>query len=217
MLYLSRYIGTDNFGVVDTDDGHETVCSYKEVLSAVSECKLDIAGAEKLKRFAYVGYIRPVQPAQPDSLLSKLQVKTSVLLHTDVCVYRGSIASLVTANYDIKEPVEIRLSDFGDGCWDGFLRGNKWWGHHRVTLIFDDKIHLTDLSLYLSVNDDAHSLGVDGAGFMFDLREVTRQGLIQNVYESLWCHNHIETPNSIIDTPSRMKTMFRRLSGSSEV
>ena len=180
MLFVSRRVGYDKFGVVDSDDGVEEVVGYGVLLKVV-DLGIDVKGIDLFdNRFAQSALFA-VKPYQLPETVTPLQTKTSMLRHVDVIVYKSSIVGIVTHPWDIQSPVSLRLSDFGTHCAEGFLRDNEKIGKHKVTLILDDNIYLDDLSLSLASNDSGFSLGVEGAGFVFDLREVTSARTIDMV------------------------------------
>ena len=208
MLYVSRRVGYDKFGIVDTDDGVEEVVGYG-VLLPVVDLGIEVKGIDlEDNRFAQSALFA-VKPYQAPEYTTPLQAKTSMLRHVDIVVYKDAIVGVTTHPWDIKEPVTIRLSDFGTHCAEGCLRDNEKIGKHKVTLILDDKIHLDDLSLSLASNDSGFSLGVEGAGFVFDLREVTSMRTIDMVYRNLWRRNNNEAAISVIDDKERKREWLR--------
>lgn len=164
MLYISRRIGANKVGVVDTDDGVEQIISLYQFGSSMYK-KLGVRGCTFTGRYQS-GAI--VLPYQPDETRSPVQLKARLLTGVDIKVY-NDIVTNINLSTVLNPPVTIRLSDFGSKCSDCLLLGNKDTGRHIITLVFDNKI---------SVGDDAFrrdieiiGLGVQGVGVKFDLRE----------------------------------------------
>lgn len=167
MLYISRYVGKDYFGVVDTDDNVEEVVS-REYLSALCKDKgITVEGI--IPRRMGEDIIRVVQP---ESTRNKLQTKLKVLKRIEV-LQRGSIITAINwQDRDIKEPVSIRLSDFGTMCAD-FLFMNHLSTDieaSNVKFILDDNIEYSTYAF--NRLQGSFVVGPHGIGATFDLTEL---------------------------------------------
>ena len=199
MLYISRRIGANKAGVVDTDDGVEQIISLYQFGSSMYK-KLGVRG------FTFTGMYQSsviVLPYQPDETRSPIQLKSRLLTGVDVKVY-NDIVTNINLSTVLNPPVTIRLSDFGSKCSDCLLLGNKATGRHIITLVFDNKI---------SVGDDAFrrdieiiGLGVQGVGVKFDLREVED---VSKIYSGLIRFNGWQILSSVIDHRERFDSMVR--------
>lgn len=199
MLYISRRIGANKAGVVDTDDGVEQIISLYQFGSSMYK-KLGVRGC------TFTGMYQSsviVLPYQPDETRSPIQLKSRLLTGVDVKVY-NDIVTNINLSTVLNPPVTIRLSDFGSKCSDCLLLGNKDTGRHIITLVFDNKI---------SVGDDAFrrdieiiGLGVQGVGVKFDLREVED---VSKIYSGLIRFNGWQILSSVIDHRERFDSMVR--------
>ena len=212
MLFISRRVGLDCFGVVDTDDGVEEVVNKDDIAENVTRYKLDIKG---VKEVGTLGIAVDIEPYQDVATMTRLQTKTSMLSKVDVTVYDKYITSIRW--HTIDEPATIRLSDFGERCEDCILVGNTLQGEHNITLVFDDKLKsITPHTL--TVEGWSTSLGKDGRGVVVDLRELTNETIVEDVYRSLlfrssWRLRFIPEGSfdAIIDSEWRKQMMFMRL------
>lgn len=185
MLFISRNVGTDKYGVVDTDDNVEEVLTWSELVHAVLDCGLEIAGAPR----GMVGgtpVVAKAVPYQHESYATPLMSKTSLLRHVDITVWRSMITRVFWRAEEADGPIRIRLSDFGDSCADCMLLDNNIsaWGN-RVTLVLDDKITLSDCTFTLR-NPNMSAIGAESAlRVALDVRDVTRIDTIKMVYRYL--------------------------------
>lgn len=220
MLFVSRYVWRDReftdrgdatdkilFGVVDTEDDVEEVVAWRDIEKASSVCGLDIAGVDVVLPSRSV---RVITPWQDPTTASVMQVKSSVLWHTEVTVW-GSHVTAVTWHSDrIVSPVTLRLSDFGDYCEDCILYDNFGSGSvsptgeigaHKITFVLDDKVRVTPDTFRVG-GTSMSVLGKGGLGVVLDLREVTDDSVADVVYGSLY--RYYGNPlDSVIDTPER--------------
>ena len=146
MLYVSRYIGSNDYGVVDTDDNTEERISYSELVSACEKLGICVAGVAShyfdlsSRRITIVDSIMAYQVPE---MRSPLQVKTDVMLHVNVVTHKSMITNILWDGVGISTPPVIRLSDYGDCCGDRILSGNCLSEVHQITLILDNKVKFT--------------------------------------------------------------------------
>ena len=199
MLYISRYIGPDQYGVVDTDDGVEQVISFTELYGAVCLDRLSIAGAPIVHNTLADKNIVVCQP--PDTI-SRVQAKAKVLLKVDVKCYKSMITSIIWNRSSDEDLVDIRLSDYGTCVADYVLARNVAFGGYKVCLIFDDKLtYCTNAFRRRYFERDL--IGKNGVGAVFDLRELS-DGNAAILYDMLYSGAKDNIPGGIIDQAERM-------------
>lgn len=201
MLYISRYINGDLYGVVDSDDGTEQVVNLME-LSRISRLGLIIEGL-------YAGESRIdycAEPYQVPDKMTLLQTKTFALTGVDVVVYEDMVAS-IKCNKMLSDTV-IRLSDFGGSMADMLFKANRVPMSHSLTVVFDDKLaHAGELSLVPIFNSEDVKL---------DFREVRHPTLISSLYKSVLTNcirrgymSWQAAEGCIIDNPRRKRLLLR--------
>lgn len=212
MLFLSRRVGLNTYGVVDTDDNVETVVSYKDLASCIIERGLKIAGVAVLADRSSAAL--SVAPYQLQDSITPFQVKTSLAYHVDIITYGTIITGIRIHSSEIVAPVRLRLSDYGDSCAAYIFRGlNSCSRLHKLTLVIDDKLSLADETFYIGSIDAGSSLGLRGIGVVFDMREVTDTKIVGNIYGALYNHDPFDVSNSIIDGKERKNAIVSRLWG----
>ena len=218
MLYISRYIGSNDYGVVDTDDGVEQRATHQELIRACEKLGLQIAGIQTYTHEFSWGtrtVVERLMTYQVPEMQTPLQVKTSVMRHVDVVVHKGMITNILWHADEITEPPVIRLSDYGDCCGDRILWGNANREVHKITLILDDKIKFRPKTFRLTAKEERWSVGKDGVGVMFDIRELTDNDLARFVYQACLIDEVVDSIcfESIIDSKEREAYMRRILGG----
>ena len=223
ILYVSRFVGADRVGIVDTDTGEENILTMKQLVKLVSECT--VTGA----RYGMTGKgdnmsnppgWKPwdgilITPYQDESTVTRAQLKCKLLrpfLH--VTLY-GSTITLIEwqrGGRDLDKSERVRLSDFGSVCGDymliyslGALRKDL-----TITFVLDDNIKVNPYAFALNRgNIDGKVLSLTGA--RIDIREVTNQESVNNVYSAVWSDSFTsEDFSAIIDTEERKAKMIRR-------
>ena len=193
MLFVSRYIGTDKYGVVDTDDGVEEVVTLNDIEHAVLQQGLEINGAVIHRDFPQRDggkghkWLDYAKPFQDDSSKTSFQEYVKREQSVEVNVYNSTITCIHAANRRIRRPVSIRLSDFAPAIGDCVLSPNATVGRHILTLVFDDKLKsLTELSFRMAKYSEASErYGVESHGVVFDMRELSSNELAFKVYSQL--------------------------------
>lgn len=208
MLFISRYIGEEHQGVVDTDDGDEQVSTINDIIEAVLVYNIPIFGITANDLI--------IRPYQPPETKTQLQLKTELLSFVKITVWNDIITNISWDSRKIKNPVSIRLSDFGLYLADFVFRGNDVSGDHKVTLIFDDKLlQVQPFSLQPLVAPRPVK-GRDTVGVRFDLREVHDNALATSVYNSIMSSvqgqnrfGFVEIFESILDEQERKYKLLR--------
>lgn len=184
MLFISRHVGVDWFGVVDTDDGSEEFIDRVGLVRA-DEFGVEIHGISHLPN----GRIDSITPYQSLNTFTALQTKLKLLSHVDVRVYDGAITYLYWDSAYVPKNISIRLSDFGTSVEDCIFAENPCSYGGTVTIIVDNKI--TDVSEYAFRMDEygwsveMSGLGHKGLGVIFDLREVESDDIRRWIYSQL--------------------------------
>ena len=212
MLYVSRFSTPNSVGVVDTDDGSEEIVGMLRLSSIVNMKGIDIKGVKMRSRGGFAGnqkVIDRVEPYQCEIYGTPAQTKASLLLHTDIMLWRRMITSIKWRFEEIDKPVTIRLSDFGAECADCMLYGNEFIGRHAITIIVDNFIKVNPYTFY--PQSRRQQLTIDGVGVKFDLRECTSGLAAKLVYDAVVMNaeDYIAACESIIDNEKRKSTMLQ--------
>lgn len=187
MLYVSRYVGGDKVGVVDTDDGVEEVLTEEKLWDIVRSLHIQVVGCEKWEDSGRgYDYIYVYQPAET---ISVQQTKAKAILGVDIKMHNGAIANVHIDWDGIKSPVTLRLSDFGVVCLDHiFAMNDDYYSDLSVTFVLDDKLKIGKDTFSHS---SAFELGfesprVDDIGIVVDLSEITNDAVAEMVWRSLY-------------------------------
>lgn len=197
MLYISRFVGYDHYGVVDTDDGIETIVSLSELRDIVCVQRIGICGVisdgSALRENMVFIY-------QPQHTRSKLQIKTRVLKGIDIKVFGTMITSITLDEVSNDNIVDIRLSDFGDACADFVLTRNTPNAGYRLNLILDDKVRYSPFAFCRRYYTSFANRG--GIGVVFDMRECS--DLVAEQLYRMIRNDRNEMLGSIFDKAERM-------------
>lgn len=194
MLYISRVVGIQFIGVVDTDDGVEEIVPIFKVREIVSG-GIPIKGVEaKSPRGAIFA---PILPYQVPETYSPLQSKLKFATGIDVLVYNDMVTSIRFDAKKLKAPVAIRLSSFAPKCADCILFGNSCAFRHVITLVLDDKVQVGVRTFRREEGIDGTN-GVQGLGVKFDLREITKPDVIDDIRKSMLSNDGNQVLQSVI-------------------
>lgn len=178
MFYISRRIGANRYGVVDTEDGHEDVMTYAELDDAVCRLCIEIAGVQ-IKKWNGVLKIERIDPYIPKSGVTKAQAKLATLSAVDIKVNNGVIVSFEWRNPPNNLPRVIRLSDYGTSCCGCIFErailayNNGVVDERPLTVILDDKLTF----------DYKTFRGSSNIPVIFDLREVRNEKTVKYFYK----------------------------------
>lgn len=168
MLYISRKTGEHHYGVVDTDDGVETIVTDAEIRSVVFKYGIKIEGVLEGHRNDSLYLIRPVHG--PGSQ-SKLQLKWKALYGIDVVIYDEEIQYVSRDDIVYQKDIALRVSDLAckfSGHALLMINGNQ-----LLTFVVDDKVEFT------------HCLPQAGFGAFnigWDISELSNDGLADVFY-----------------------------------
>lgn len=208
MLFISRYIGKNNYGVVDSETGVEQTYSFSDIEHRCLNSSFDIKGVtvgyQQVSKDLGFMCVEEIRPYQPIDTMTVLQTKLGIMQHVCVTVYNGSITSVRWDSDRIKSPVSVRLSDFGVSCADCFLYGNKDIGRHKVTLVLDSGVCFCQSSFLLKHN--AFEVGPGGIGVVFDVHELS-DAAARVVYDALYYIHGRNVVGAIADSPERSNLM----------
>ena len=181
MLYISRCVGRDKWGVVDTDDYVEEVVDKKQLNDIVLVKGIDIAGVTvgsgrisgKYGAGARGTYIRNVEVYQNPEYATRASAKAALLYGVDIKTSGKQIVSISVPGGLRKKLVKLRLSDFGESCGAHVLEQIVVGEHELLMLVMDDKIKITQKTF-------------DGISLQYrvviDLSEVTDRKTVERVY-----------------------------------
>lgn len=150
MLYISRFVGQSKYGVVDTDDGTETIITHKELWEYCIDLHMDIKGVRlgtTVSRNKEKLCIKDVDVYQCPDFVTKEQAKLNVLRGITIKTYGSQIVSVFADRNVVPKGTRVRLSDYGTSCGEYILKGMPYGCVPIVTLVLDDKIAITGKSL----------------------------------------------------------------------
>lgn len=198
MLYLSKRVGNDKFGITDTDDNTETVVCYRDLVKTV-RLGIEIQGVEtewRNFRGEQMLCIKRTTVQQNEAYLTTKQVKTKALKGVDVIVSGDEITSINWDDRIVKAGTRIRLSDYGSKCADSILFIPFQEHTSRIIIVLDDKVRIKKNTFHDACRTKAQ----------IDLSEVTNQRHVKFVYDE-WIENGrvIPVDEFVIDDPVRME------------
>lgn len=105
MLYISRYISANRFGVVDTDDDSEENITTLDLYELVWQNHMKIEGVVPSARSLYI------EPYQDERYVTGDMAKMKTLAGIEIRVWRNEITYVMLSG--AQEGVRIELSRFG--------------------------------------------------------------------------------------------------------
>lgn len=171
MLYISRYITDYSYGVVDSDDGVETIVTREELAAVCITFRLKVKGVE-VKHGNMGWYVDAVEPYQDRNTYNKRQIKALTLLGVDLKIYDQEIVAISADSSVAKSDVVLRPSEFAKklSC---FVKLNKS-ASCSLTIVLDDRIEVVGETFRVGLN-----------GVRFDLREVSNEMTAKSVYKDV--------------------------------
>lgn len=179
---------------MDTDDGVETVVTFKYLREIVKDSGIRIEGVNVTKS----GAVSSVTVCPPKSVSPSQGLKMRVLLGVDVKTSGDEVVDIEINYMTVTKGVIIRLSDFGSKV--------KWqllcsFGHEiretPITLVIDDKIE---------IYGNASSLR--NGSVRFDIREVSNEDVVSEFYQAAYNSHLVESKyieSLIVDRPDRLR------------
>lgn len=198
MLYISRRVGLNKWGVMDTEDCKEDIVSLDELTYTVCDLHIDVAGVVTDTLIGKSGYktkiIRvDVQAGAGSPKAAKLKMLTEV----DIRVQGDAITSISWGH--VRPGIRpIRLSDYGVDLNDYMFADIRhfFFDGVPVTFILDDK-----LNVHSKTFRNFRQLEC-----VLDLREVTKPSIAKSVYKetiNAGSSTRAEMLRQVLDKPAR--------------
>lgn len=212
MLYISRLVHgftVLKYGVVDTEDGKEEVVSNSDLYCYCQEYDLTIRGC--IPDEPKVGFsMNGVFPFQHPDYMTKAQAKLFMLYGIELTLWKDMITRIAWEPSEIKEPIELRLSDYGGRLGDYIFAGLACSATHKVTVVLDDNINFNDQSLHTY---SPFFLCLDSYGLKYDIRDMQDKEKVRAIYRMV---DEVpgrsgSFPDELIDSPERKDYMWRLL------
>lgn len=179
MLFISRVmivngLGSERYGVVDTDDWSESVIDFDGLKKAVLDCHLEIKGVIVADVGDLGSYISNIEAYQHERFSTRNHTKARVLHGVDIRSYESEITHIVCNGNATKGNSVIRLSDYGDRMsWQVHI----YYEHHsndkRLVLVLDDKVEMTG------------TVRCTIPWISWDIHELTNDTLVRHIYKAL--------------------------------
>lgn len=209
MLYVSRKIGANKFGVFDTDDGTEDILTLKELKHIVLDLGLEITGvASRDKVYSSKGrtrVIESIKPYMPPEAETRGIVRVKILYGVEIRINAGCIVSVQWNNAEYKNRT-LRLSNFGTSCgadiFSEMVERYKYEdvGESGLTIVIDDKLEV----------DKKTFKGITLLDVTFDLSGVTKRNTIDSFYTAVCdkSHSNWDMLKFVIDQQNRKEEWF---------
>ena len=204
MLYISRCVTSQSFGVVDTDDNVETVVGAKEIEHFVDELGIVIKGAAWTDSPTRVDGFH-IAPYQSPETMTGAQVKLKMLYGVDLVIYNGVIVSISVDPRKLTKSISVRLSDFATVCGTCIL---DWTlidnAGYKLTLVLDDKLEGIDYRTF-STPESALGIQHEAEHIILDVHEMTNDELVELIYDSA---AGVLDESDIVDDKSRSERIW---------
>lgn len=195
MLYISRPIASIQYGVVDTDDGTESVVTFAEITEIVTGLLIHIEGA--VTGFSAHGglAIRRIECYQDEQYVTREVLKAKMLLGVEVRLFRNEITYISVCKTGFRDNTRLRLSDYASRISGrvGVHYASAAMGlKNTLVLVLDDNIEVLTEAFDPIVR-----------GVKYDIREYTNEKVISSMYKALgrrgvaeahWCGYIVDTP-----------------------
>lgn len=162
--------------IVDTEDGVSECVHIRGDEHSLEDCVcrygLSIVGAEVAIDKSGNKVLSSVKPTVPDGVLTAAQVKLKALTGVGLRIHGDRIVDICCKSKLYQREVTIRLSDYGVVCCDFMFRVISSNLKGKLTFILDDKLSFE--------HDSLEGL----LGVYLDLREVTREDILDFVYSA---------------------------------
>lgn len=210
MLYVSRCVDGWSVGVVDTDDGVETVMNIPELVESLYDTDIKIAGIEQVV-YANSACNTKVFPYQLPECETSRQMKLRVLTGVRTVIYNGVLVGISMEGSKLSKPLKLRLSDLAHECGEAIL---DWaikddYDGSLLTLIVDDKLKFGPESFYTPV--DGLGFHQNVTGIILDLQECTADDDL--IFETYMDIDVLlgDAEKHIVDNKKRKKRMLQML------
>lgn len=189
MLYISRFLGEDAYGVVDTDDDIEQVVSWQELSEAVEDYGLNIKGCVLANVKETV--LMSCSPYQLPKYCTKAQAKLKTLFGVDLRLWRDEITAIMVDPNFAEQDIKIRLSDYGKRIsGNAVLGGMVFSVNCGPMLILDDNVEIYGDSLEIFASGMRWNLcALSDSKFIYDYMLNRHQDV------DFWKYNLIDIPS----------------------
>lgn len=142
MFYVSRILARGKYGVVDTEDGRESVMTTQEIKEAVFKFGAEIRGVDYyMPRGSDKYKLKSISVWQPPNQYTQQQIKARVLKGVKV-QKAGDEVTGISVKAMNGEHLTIKLSDFGTKWGAYVLKNQKIEGD--VTFVLDDSLQISN-------------------------------------------------------------------------
>lgn len=174
MLYISREFPNYTYAVIDTDDGKESIVSYKELNKCV-QLGIEIKGVEVRRSFGNLDVSNVSVYHDANSTVP--QLKGRLLTGVDVKLVNGMINGIEWTSNEVKSGTRVVLSQYATVCADA-IEFKKWGTNHiaHIVLVLDDKIKIGSKALYMAYRC---------SGVKVDITRVSNPVLVRMAYRTL--------------------------------
>lgn len=200
MFYISRKIGTNKYGVVDTEDGREDIFTLNELKEMCCGMRIPIEGVTTFVSNYRTGNLNigGVSVYQPAETSSVRQTKLNALFGVQIKTMDDTVVSIVIRDARQSSERPVRLSDYGSKCAKYLFHDNcRSLSGTRLTLVLDDNIWICGKAFKDFVECDV----------VIDLREVSNDKQAELVYRDMLHSYGVSAATlhqHIIDKPERM-------------
>lgn len=210
MLYVSRRVGDESVGVVDTDDGIEEIHEINVLRWSLDGTDLRVHGFDFGMKLSPI-----IRPYQVPDLVTKEQAKLRTLFNIDTSVYKGILTNFICDSIALVRDVTISVSDICKGLGSCAFAGNRFGidhGAYRAILVMDDTITFAENALCFPESDFYSDSCLDSY-VAFDLREMRDIGRVRAFYKQAAQYDMSDLFSSlsslIIDNSDRKQALIR--------
>lgn len=195
MLYISRILQHERYGVVDSDDDTETIVTKRALLNYCGYLGLEIDGVV-VRRSIGAPELYHVFVSHGPGVVSMKQIKAMTLLGVDIIIRKDEIVAINGDASKASKNVVIRLSDYASKLFGNVMIAWKSTEYCRVLrIVFDDRIEIVDKLGKL----DYHCV-------QYDLREVSDDQVANSIYTAIVrsrAFTHGELDRVVLDISER--------------
>jgi hypothetical protein len=175
MLYISRKISNEKYGVVDTDDNVEEIVTFNELSHYVIDLGVEINGVRvsQTRGLTPKKFISTVVPYAYTT--DAKAVKLKVIKGVEISAHNGVIGKIII-NRDAQSKSPINLSDYGTKV-ENYAFSITGKPLEPITFIFDNNLNINSIA-FSSINGYP-----DIANYIHcDVRGITNEKVAKAVY-----------------------------------
>lgn len=208
MLFVSRRIGFDSFGVVDTDDGREEIVTWSKLRKVVHD-GVQVYGVDFVNTVGE-GYRCLIDVYQPSNTITQLQLKTKVLQGVEIVTYGKSITGIRLLGS--KSKVVLKLSDYGAALSECIFACNAPGYKGDITFVVDSKLKPRYGAFSLSRVEVPARFTIGSLGVKLDISGVFSES-VYGIYKAIFEVNYDDKFDEIIDVDERKHLMRAKVRG----